>query len=245
MTGLEVIGAGLMRTGTNSLQVALERLLNGKCYHMYVVIQENPSDANFWIKACTEPTSDEEWLRFLASYKAAVDFPPVAFYERFVQLYPNAKVILTVRDPDKWFTSVSQTIAVAVQKSFFSSIIIYFSKRWKFLKMVDLLFKRVYGDDYDLKNKAQMVKAFEAHNQRVLQNVPNDRLLVFDVKEGWQPLCDFLGVPVPDEPFPHVNSSEDFARVNMKSTFSLLKPQILLPVIAGIAIAVRVYLTTR
>lgn len=244
MTSIEVIGAGLMRTGTNSLQVALERLLNGKCYHMYVLVRDSPSDVNFWLKACTESPSDEEWLRFLASYKAVVDFPPVAFYERFVQLYPNAKVILTVRDPDTWFKSVSQTIAIALHDSFFASIITYFTSRWKFLKMVDLLFKRVYGDDYDLKNKERMVKAFEAHNQRVLQIVPKDRLLVFEIKQGWQPLCDFLGVPVPDEPFPHVNSREDFVRGNLRK-FSLLKPQILLPVIVGVAIAVQVYRTIR
>ena len=215
-----------MRTGTTSLHVALEILLGGKCYHMKTVAENPRQHIPFWINACKEEPSDEEFLNFFKDYSAAVDFPPVAFYERLMRLYPDAKVVLSVRDPEKWFISVNSTIAKVLKKmtSFPSNFIFSFILRQPFAEMVRLLFEK--GFQFDMtrhfSNREVMIKAYNDHVQRVKSTVPQDRLLVFQATDGWKPLCEFLGVPVPEQAYPRLNTSEDF-QFNVKKFMDPVK----------------------
>lgn len=212
--GLMVVGAGLMRTGTRSLQLALEYLLTGKCYHAYYMT-ENPQDIEWWINACTQERSAEEWKQFYAGYKAAVCFPTVAFYDSLVKVFPNAKVILTTRTPESWFKSVSNTVFDFYESM--SRLAARSSARlsWKkrYFDLMVLMYARVLGTGYDTRNKQEMIALYNRHMERVKQCVPEDRLLIFDPSDGWEPLCKFLGVAVPDLPFPITNPPDDFQRV--------------------------------
>ena len=185
--GLQVIGAGLMRTGIFSLHVALERLLGGKCYHIKKVV-ENPHHIKFWIDACKEDLSGEEWHDFFKDYIAAVDFPQVAFYERLMEVYPNAKVVLTVRDPEKWFQSVNNTIAKVLSQlsSFPTNLISALTGKGNFVLLNQVLMVKRFNDDLTKKfgDRAAMLKAYEEHVENVKRIVPADRLLVFQSSKG-------------------------------------------------------------
>ena len=232
---LKVIGAGLGRTGTLSLKVALEKLGFDKCYHMTEVIA-HPDHVPVWEAAGRgEPV---DWEALFRGYRATVDWPGCHFYREFLERYPEAKVILTVRDPERWYDSARQTI-YAVRTAF---------PRWgmpprmrRLLAMTDrLIWDGVFRGRFE--DKTYAIEVFHRHNEEVRRAVPPDRLLVYEVKEGWGPLCASLGVPVPEgEPFPHVNDAEEFrSRIRRMSrmvravTYSALGFAVLL--IAGLAI---------
>ena len=217
---LEVIGAGFGRTGTMSLKVALEELGFGPCYHMSEVF-ENPEHVEHW-EAAREGRAS--WERVFDRYRATVDWPGAAFYEELMERYPDARVILTVRDPEKWYESARSTIYTIqrVAASPIFSLAALFVPRIRHTKRVarmasDLAWEDVFGGRFE--DRGYAIEVFERWNEQVKKCVPAERLLVYEVKEGWEPLCDFLGVAVPeDRPFPHLNDAESFRRMIRRLT---------------------------
>lgn len=211
---LEVIGAGLGRTGTMSLKVALERLGFGPCYHMTEVFR-NPDHVPLWRAATRGERVD--WERVFGGYRSAVDYPEASFYREIMERYPEALVILTVRDPERWYGSARQTIYLG-SEFFDSPFVRLLSRVVPPLRNVrsavgmaeDLIWRRDFGGRFEDREFAMEV--FRRHNEGVREHVPPERLLVYSVSEGWGPLCDFLGVPVPDEPFPRLNDAAAFRR---------------------------------
>jgi hypothetical protein len=199
---LSVIGAGFGRTGTLSLKLALEQLGFGPCYHMLEVLK-NPQAPGYWEAAADGGPVD--WERIFDGYRSTVDWPSATFYRELAEAYPDAKVVLSVRDPDAWFASTQATIFKAIP-----DLPPEATPDDPFLRMV----VKVIGDLFGrrMHDKDRLIEVYERHNETVRRVIPAERLLVYDVAEGWAPLCAFLGVPVPDGPMPKVNSTEDFQR---------------------------------
>jgi hypothetical protein len=203
---IKVIGAGLGRTGTLSLKLALEELGFGRCYHMTEVLAHR-EDARIWDAAARgEPV---EWEALLRDCQATVDWPGCTFYEELMRRYPDAKVVLTVRDPERWYESAYHTIYY-VQQAFPRWITPFFPRMRDFRRMVDrLIWDGTFQGRFE--DRPFAIEVFNRHNDEVRGVVPPERLLVFEVREGWQPLCAFLGVPVPEgKPFPHRNDTAEF-----------------------------------
>jgi hypothetical protein len=199
---LAVIGAGFGRTGTLSLRQALEQLGLGPCYHMYEVIQ-HPEHIAFWQRATDGQAVD--WDELLGSYGSAVDWPVCSFWSELAARYPDAKVILTVRDPGRWFESAWSTIFPRITRAVAEHDEV---GRRRTRMQRQLIVEQTFGGDIESPEHAKDV--FLRHIGTVKQSLPAERLLVYEVREGWAPLCRFLGLPVPDVPFPHVNASEEF-----------------------------------
>lgn len=194
---LEVIGAGLGRTGTVSLKLALEQLGFGPCYHMTELLM-HPDHAPGWVRAAD---GHPDWEGIFCGYAATVDYPGCTFWRELAQLYPSAKVLLSVRDPDQWFESTQATIFNDA-----SSATLNASPLREFFE------KTVWRDCRDrIHDRAFMVELFRRHNAEVERIIPPERLLIFNVTQGWEPLCEFLGAPIPDQPFPRTNSRVEYA----------------------------------
>jgi hypothetical protein len=207
---LKVIGAGFGRTGTFSLKVALEQLGFGPCYHMAEVFS-HPEHIPLWTAVAEGQPAD--WEALFAGYQAAVDAPPCLFYEDLMRTYPQAPVILTVRDPEGWYESASSTIFGAPHQDR------QLPPHMKgFGEMLGALMRRFAPGG--LSEKEQAIAAFERHNREVQERVPEERLLVMDVREGWAPLCRFLEVPVPDGPFPRLNDRQEFQNRDLSAGVS-------------------------
>lgn len=199
---LQVIGAGLGRTGTMALKTALEELGLGPCHHMYEVIQ-HPEQAPFWERAARgEPV---DWDDVFAGYRSSCDWPSCAFYGELAARYPQAKVILTLRDPHAWYKSVCNTILPAMKGPLFAPDGVRVGPPGDFAPL--LIGEKAFGNDFTEEN---MVAAFNRHNEEVKRTIPPARLLVFEAMQGWEPLCRFLEVPVPASPFPLKNTTEEF-----------------------------------
>jgi hypothetical protein len=209
---LEVIGAGFGRTGTMSLKVALETLGFGPCYHMTEVFA-HPEHVEPWRAAARgKPLA---WEQIFDGYRATVDWPGCAFYAELMESNPDAKVILTVRDPDEWYESAHNTIyrisgAASSPVFYLASLVVPAAKRMKHARrmIIEVVWQRDLGGRFE--DREYAIETFERHNEEVKRHVPAEKLLVYEVGEGWGPLCEFLGVEVPDEPFPHLNDSEVF-----------------------------------
>jgi hypothetical protein len=198
---LEVIGAGFGRTGTLSLKAALEELGFSPCYHMFEVI-EHPEHVPIWQAATDRKPVDFDAL--FRGYRAAVDWPACSFYRELMEIFPSAKVLLTRRDPERWYDSVKSTIYLTSRRTTGSD-----DDRARRKMIRELVWEGTFGGE--LKNKTRAIEAFERHNEEVIRTVPKERLLVYEVKQGWQPLCAFLGRPVPkDKAFPHLNDTASF-----------------------------------
>lgn len=201
---LEVIGAGLGRTGTMTLKTALEMLGLGPCHHMYEVIL-HPEQAPFWERAARgEPV---DWEEVFANYRSSCDWPSCAFYKELAARYPQAKVILTLRDPHAWYKSVSNTILPAMKGPMFGPDGKQVGPPGKFAPL--LIGEKTFGNDF---TEEHMVAVFNRHNEEVKRAIPPERLLVFEAAHGWEPLCRFLGVAVPSEPFPLTNTTDQFRK---------------------------------
>lgn len=194
---LKVIGAGLGRTGTLSLKLALEHLGFGKCYHMSEMLAQMRSHLPLWIETAK---GKAQWDAIFAGYQSTTDYPGCMFWRELVAKYPGAKVILSTRDPDKWFESGAATVFSAEHRKMFEGN----PQMAEFFKLM------VFDDLEDrLGDRAKMVDYFNRWNQAVIDEVPADKLLVHRSPDGWEPLCEFLAVPVPDQPYPRVNSREE------------------------------------
>ena len=197
---LKVIGAGLGRTATFSLKFALEHLGFGPCYHMAEVFAGSRRNVPLWLDVVR---GNPDWDAVFAGYQSTTDYPACTYWRELTALYPDAKVILTVRDADTWFDSVSETIfSPQMQGSLAGSPV--------GAMMQGVIFE-AFGDR--VTDRAFMTDWFTRRNQTVIDSLPPDRLLVFSPKEGWGPLCAFLGVPMPDSPFPRVNSRDEIKQV--------------------------------
>lgn len=201
--GLDVIGAGFGRTGTLSLKTALERLGFAGCYHMFEVFA-HPEHADTWTRAARGEAVD--WASLMAGYRATVDWPACEFWRQLLDAFPDAKVLLSVRPADRWYESFHETIERVLtmprpggDAGAFSAI-----AEMGDVTVLQRSFAGRVGD------RDHVIACFERHNDEVRQSVPPDRLLEFDVTEGWEPLCAFLGVPVPGDPFPNVNDRAFF-----------------------------------
>lgn len=189
---LKLIGAGLGRTGTLSLKFALERIGFGPCYHMTEALL-NPHAPDMWLRAAD---GNPDWEATFDGFASTVDFPGCTFWPELAEYYPDAKVLLSVRDPDQWFESTQATI--------FSEPAMRMIER---TPMREFLYKTTWRMfEGQLHDHDAMVKALERHNTEVQKTIPASRLLVYDVSQGWEPLCRFLDVPVPDTPFPRANA---------------------------------------
>jgi len=197
---LELIGAGLGRTGTLSLKAALERIGYGPCYHMMEVLLA-PERARHWLEQARSGSHD--WDTIFHGYRSTVDWPAAAFWRELVEHYPDAKVLLSRRDADRWYDSVMNTIYPVLTQGP--------PKRAPetlrdFHEMVyALIFERTF--EGRLEDRTDAKRVFEAHNQAVIDAIPASRLLVYQPGDGWAPICRFLDVPVPDEAFPHLNDT--------------------------------------
>ena len=192
---LTIIGAGLGRTGTASLKVALEELGMGHCYHMTEVLQDPPR-GKAWVEAAK---GNADWDTIFDGFTGSVDYPGCTFWEELADYYPDAKIILTTRDPVRWWESVNETIM--------SEMLVEGIKGSPFGELM----QRIVFDTVDnrMRDKDFMVSYFENRNAEIIEKVPADRLLVYQVREGWGPLCEFLSVSAPDGEFPRINSREE------------------------------------
>lgn len=191
---LSVIGSGLGRTGTKSLQTALNMLGVGPCHHMVEVFQ-HPETVPLWIAA---GQGKPDWEAIFAGYGSAVDYPSAAHWRELAAYYPQAKVIHTVRDPDKWFDSTQATIFSANAIGRMDSPLKPF-------------FESFLGEAiHHITDRAWMTDHFRRHTEAVKAAIPAERLLIYEAGQGWEPICDFLGVPVPAEPYPSENDRAAF-----------------------------------
>lgn len=195
---IQVVGAGLGRTGTTSLKAALEQLLGGPCYHMFEVFG-HPEHPSQWSAAYRgDPV---EWPALFDGYTAVVDWPAAGVWRQLAAAYPDAPVILsTRRDADTWWKSASETIFVALGGGPPPDLDDWFEMAMAMMAS--------FTPDWREADAAKA--AYEAHNAAVRAEVPSDRLVEWQPDDGWEPLCAALGLPVPDEPFPHSNTTEEF-----------------------------------
>ena len=195
---LKVVGAGFGRTGTHSLKFALEKLLDAPCYHMVEVFM-HPEHVPAWHAAALNKPVD--WDTLFDGYAAAVDWPASAYWPELMRKYPDALVLLSVRDPEAWWKSATETIFKGLNSN--NHVV---TPAW--LAMIKAMFARYGGVetiDHDV-----LVTAFKENTVRAMREVPKERLLVWEAKDGWEPICRRLGLPVPDAPFPRTNTTEEW-----------------------------------
>jgi hypothetical protein len=197
---MKIIGAGYGRTGTVSLQQAFEQL-GYPCYHMQEVMKAyDRGHVEQWDAAMRDV--DIDWQALFAGYDATVDFPACVFYRELMEAFPDAVVVLSVRDAEKWWLSYSKLLGLVSVATWFSFVPMF----RKFSAMNTRLMERVFGGTLDTLGKDDYVAQYLRHIDDVKATVPPERLLVYSVTEGWEPLCRFLDKPVPDQPFPHANA---------------------------------------
>lgn len=209
MEMLKVIGAGLPRTGTTSMKAALEQLGFGPCHHMIEVFKNPEKQTERWQHVITANPVDWNWV--FEGYQAVVDFPGSYFWRQLAETYPNAKVLLTVRDPHRWYASVRDTIFSVASK-----VVPGIPGIPDLRSVFEFIWKGTLGvkQGEEMPDEEHAVQVFEQHIADVKASIPADRLLVFEASQGWKPLCDFLGVEVPaDAPFPHLNEGKLFRNV--------------------------------
>ena len=214
--GLKVVGAGFGRTGTMSTYTALNQL-GFPCYHMFEVLENkaNKAHLDFWRKVANTPAGTQhDWNQVFASYTAAVDNPACCVWRELMAANPDAKVLLTLhpKGPEAWYDSTIDTI--------------YFTENvWQFKvlewvtpfgrKMGEMCRKLIWQRSHQgtMNDKAKAIAHYRKHIEDVKASVPPEKLLVFSVDQGWEPLCKFLGVPVPSTPFPNVNDRAAIKKV--------------------------------
>ncbi len=212
---LKILGTGMGRTGTHSLKIALEQLGFGKCYHMVELFQ-HPEDLKYFEQA--ENGKSVNWDELFKEYNSAVDYPVARYYKQIANYYPDAKIIHTIRDAESWYQSASDTIFWASKPSsgrILKMIVnLPFSResrrRLPVLKFNGKMLEREFGKD--LKDKKRVIQRFNDHNEEVINVISKERMLIFDPKSGWEPLCKFLNVPAPSTPFPKSNTKEEFIK---------------------------------
>ena len=194
---LKVVGAGVGRTGTHSLKIALDQLLGGPCHHM-IEIMGDPGQAPGWINAIEGGTVD--WSVMPAGYVSLVDWPGCSFWPELSAANPDALVLLSVRDPESWYRSASNTIFQAFDK--------VPPELQPWMDSLRVLLHDRFSDHFD--DATAMMDAYERHNSSVRQAIPSTRLLEWTPEDGWDPICNRLGLNVPGDPFPVTNTTDEF-----------------------------------
>lgn len=197
--GLQVIGAGVGRTGTHSLKLAISQLGLGPCHHMEEVVRNMPSQLPLWMDALN---GRPDWKAIYAGYGSAVDWPTARYFRELYAAFPSAKFVLTHRTPETWAESFSATIYTLLNAPD-APAAMHDWLEWAGAVIGQGGFPR--GLDAD-----GLKRAFIAHNETVKAAIPREQLLVYQVSEGWAPLCAFLGVAQPSEPFPRTNNRSEF-----------------------------------
>ncbi len=201
---IEVFGAGFGRTGTDSLREALNMLGLGPCHHMREV-NAHPEQKRLW--RALAKGEQPSWNELFRGYRSAVDWPSAYYWRELLEVYPKAKVILTYRSAESWWTSFEQTIAQGLKQSDDPESV-----------GIVLIRDQLFGGKVD--DRAHAIALYEANVRAVKATVPAERLLVHSLGDGWEPLCEHLGVAVPSEPYPSRNSANEF-----KQDFLAPKPQ--------------------
>lgn len=215
---MKVIGAGFGRTGTTSLKAALETLGFGPCYHMTEVFA-HPEHADFWISAWRGEPAD--WESVLGGYEAAVDWPACTFYEELMERHPEAQVLLSTREPERWYESTRHTIyelsktinQSPISRTLFALISLFVFgglARSRSNVVNEIIWQGTFDGRFE--DRWHAIEIFERHNEEVIRRVPLERLLAYEVEQGWGPLCEFLGVAEPEEPFPRLNDAAQMRR---------------------------------
>jgi hypothetical protein len=249
---LEVIGAGFGRTGTTSLKTALEELGFDPCY---AGLFGHPEHVELWEAARGKSV---DWNELFGGYRATTDWPACLFYEELMQSYPDAKVILTVRDPNRWYESTYNTFylrqriasspvfrclqRLGLRQFNANTFLLLVLRAGELVRLFRpgmasvaglnerLIWEETFGGNFE--DRQHAIEVFDRHNEEVKRRVPVERLLVYEIKEGWGPLCDFLGVEEPDKPFPYLNDTRTFRKmIRRRITFALGVP------IAGVSVA--------
>lgn len=197
---VRVVGAGLGRTGTLSLKLALERLLGAPCYHMLEVFHR-PEHIPAWQAAAEGQLPD--WAALFADYAAVVDWPACSFWPEIAAAFPESLILVSHRDPASWWESASQTIFPTAERMA--------GTPWH--DMFQALMRSRFA--FPLTDRAQCLEAFARHYDRVGRESPRERVIEWQVTDGWAPLCAALGVPVPDEPFPRTNTRDEFLAMHL------------------------------
>ncbi len=197
---MKIIGAGVGRTGTYSLKLAINQLGLGPCHHMEEVLHNMNVQVPLWVDATA---GTPNWTAIYGGYESAVDWPTAGFFRELNAAYPDAKFILTVRSPESWAASFSETIYKLLAGKDDAP-----PEMRDWLDMGSaVIAKTGFPMGLDMEG---LSSAFEAHNEAVKAEIPTDRLLVYEVKSGWDPLCEFLDVPAPSDPFPRTNNRAEF-----------------------------------
>jgi hypothetical protein len=202
-TLMKIIGAGFGRTGTLSLKKALEILGFCPCYHMKVSLY-HPWQLPFWVRA--KAGEKVNWKRFFRKYEAAIDWPACEFYRELMHEYPDARVILTLRDPEEWYESISRTL-YPMRKAF----PFWFPK--SLFRMQDsIIWQGRFQGKFE--DKQCTLDVYKKHIEEVIREVPSEQLLIYHVRDAWEPLCRFLEVSVPiGKSFPHLNDTASYRRL--------------------------------
>ena len=206
---LQVIGAGFGRTGTTSLKAALEQLGFSKCHHMDEVLTSR-AQTDFWWALAEHgaDTANRGWDEIFEGFQASCDWPSCTYWEELHRHYPEAKIILTVRDEQRWYDSCWRTIYAAS----------FLVPTWisRMIPPLDRMSRMVIASVWDgvfhgrFEDRERAIEIYRAHVAYVKATAAPDKLLVFEARQGWEPLCQFLGVPVPEGSYPHLNDSARF-----------------------------------
>lgn len=201
---LEVIGIGFPRTGTMSLKHALERLSLGPCYHMIEVFRR-PQDVPFWRSAMQTHGEGVAWNEVFADFRSTTDCPAGYFWRQLLSEFPQSHYVLTIRDPDAWYESFLATVYDAM---------IHPERapdedhRDVQLMARELILDRMFDGRFLDRDFA--ISQYHSHINAVQAAIPSEHLLTFDVATGWEPLCEFLQLPIPAQPFPRSNTRDEF-----------------------------------
>lgn len=207
---MKMIGAGFGRTGTISIKQAVE-YLGYPCYHMQEVMAAyDRGHVEQWDAAVCG--KDVDFKALFSGYEATVDFPACVFYRELMEVFPDALVLLSVRDPQRWWQSFSKMLGLVTKTRFLNFVPMFRKFSAMNIHMVDY----VFGGSMD---EEMCIERYIRHIEEVKATVPAERLLVYSVSEGWEPLCRFLGHPVPDVPFPHANAGIGELRAKIAEAF--------------------------
>ena len=194
---LQIVGAGVGRTGTHSLKIALEQLLGGTCHHMIEMFERPDQVEAFTAAIDGEPT---DWSVVMADFTAMVDFPGSLFWREIAAAFPDAPVLLSTRDAEGWYRSASKTIFLSFDRTP--------PELRPWMEAIRRGLRDRFSDDFE--NKDAMIAAYDAHNAAVRAEIPAARLIDWTPSDGWSPICAALNVPVPSEPFPLTNTTSEF-----------------------------------